>query len=78
MDETTLQVIKSASNLCYMLGLFSSKYDKPIKLYFYKDKVKLPLKALIISAYFLLACAQQLTFIHDSTLLYASYPSLIT
>lgn len=37
MDETTLTVIKSASNTCYMWGLFSSKYDKPIKLYFYKD-----------------------------------------
>lgn len=37
MDETTLQVIKSASNTCYMWGLFSSKYDNPIKLYFYKD-----------------------------------------
>lgn len=37
MDETTLTVIKSVSNTCYMWGLFSSKYDKPIKLYFYKD-----------------------------------------
>lgn len=37
MDETTLSVIKGVSNTSYMWGLFSSKYDTPIKLYFYKD-----------------------------------------
>ena len=37
MDEKTLQVIKSCNNQSYMWGLFSFKYNTPIKLYFYKD-----------------------------------------
>lgn len=37
IDETTLTVIKGLSNTSYMWGLFSSKHDKQIKLYFYKD-----------------------------------------
>ena len=37
MDETPLTVIQGVTNKSYMWGLFSSKYDKQIKLYFYKD-----------------------------------------
>lgn len=40
MDETPLRVLNENQEKCYIWGLCSSKYDKPIFLYFFKENRK--------------------------------------